>query len=275
MPQPAPVALVGDLLATQAKVHGAAAMLVDASVRDVEELVELGLPIWARYVRVRGADEGDASASSTCPVEVGGATIRPGDIVVLDADGAAVVEHERVAEVLDAARWRARRHERGQARASSQAGALSYDLDGLRAIVEEARDRAAARDRPHQPRRAADPEARGEPALLRRRPGDGGRGARGRSRSSCAAGATTSATASSSPSPTPRASAHWRCAPGARRRSSGGSAADRGGRARARAGATATRPRARLSLHRPRRPRRSSCSTRSSATRRRRSCARR
>ena len=52
MPEPAPVALVGDLLATQAKGRGVAAMLVDAAVRDVEELRELGLPIWARYVRV-------------------------------------------------------------------------------------------------------------------------------------------------------------------------------------------------------------------------------
>ena len=64
MPEPRPVALVGDLLATQAKAHGAAALLVDASVRDVEELVELGLPIWARWVRVRGADQGRARARS-------------------------------------------------------------------------------------------------------------------------------------------------------------------------------------------------------------------
>src|SRR5436305_269965 len=55
MPEPRPVALVGDLLATQAKARGAAAMLVDASVRDIETLAELGLPIWARWVRVRGA----------------------------------------------------------------------------------------------------------------------------------------------------------------------------------------------------------------------------
>src|SRR5580700_5677701 len=55
MPEPRPVALVGDLLATQAKVAGAAALLIDASVRDLEELAEMGLPIWARWVRVRGA----------------------------------------------------------------------------------------------------------------------------------------------------------------------------------------------------------------------------
>jgi 4-hydroxy-4-methyl-2-oxoglutarate aldolase len=133
MPEPAPVALIGDLLATQAKVHGAAAILVDASVRDLEELVELGLPIWARYVRVRGAVK-ETPGELDVPVQVGGATIRPGDIVVLDADGAAVVEHERVAEVLAGAR--AREENERVKRAKLQEGALSYDLDGLRAIVE-------------------------------------------------------------------------------------------------------------------------------------------
>ena len=39
-------------------------MLVDAAVRDVEELAELGLPIWARWVRVRGAAK-DCRARST------------------------------------------------------------------------------------------------------------------------------------------------------------------------------------------------------------------
>ena len=42
MPEPRAVALVGDLLATQAKAQGVAGMLIDASVRDTEELVELG-----------------------------------------------------------------------------------------------------------------------------------------------------------------------------------------------------------------------------------------
>ena len=134
MPEPAPVALVGDLLATQAKVHGAAAILVDASVRDFEELVELGLPIWARYVRIRGAVK-RTPGELDVPVEVGGATIRQGDIVVLDADGAAVVEQERVAEVLEGALEREANE--AEKRAKLQGGALSYDLDGLRAIVEQ------------------------------------------------------------------------------------------------------------------------------------------
>jgi 4-hydroxy-4-methyl-2-oxoglutarate aldolase len=134
MPEPRPIALVGDLLATQAKARGVAALLVDAAVRDAEELRELGLPVWARWVRVRGADK-KVPGTIAEPVEVGGATIRRGDVVVLDADGAVVVEQERVDEVLAAARARAAREV--EKRAKLQAGALSYDLDGLRALVEE------------------------------------------------------------------------------------------------------------------------------------------
>jgi 4-hydroxy-4-methyl-2-oxoglutarate aldolase len=133
MPEPRPVALVGELLATQAKAHGAAAMLIDASVRDMEELAEVGLPIWARWVRVKGADK-DTPGSIGEPVTVGGATIRQGDVLVLDADGVAVVEHERVAEVLEASRERAERERVKRARLEE--GALSYDLDNLRERVE-------------------------------------------------------------------------------------------------------------------------------------------
>jgi 4-hydroxy-4-methyl-2-oxoglutarate aldolase len=133
MPEPAPVALVGELLATQAERRGAAALLVDAAVRDVEELRELGLPVWARWVRVRGAEK-RAVGSIDETVEVGGAEIRPGDAVVLDADGVVVVSRERLETVLAAARDRAEREHAKRAQLS--AGSLSYDLDGLRQLVE-------------------------------------------------------------------------------------------------------------------------------------------
>ena len=133
MPEPEPVALVGELLATQAKGRGVAAMLVDAAVRDLEDLREVGLPIWARYVRVQGAEKRVPGVIGE-PVEVGGATIRQGDVVVLDVDGAVVVEQERVDEVLSAARDRAERER--EKRARLEAGELSYDLDGLRKLVE-------------------------------------------------------------------------------------------------------------------------------------------
>jgi 4-hydroxy-4-methyl-2-oxoglutarate aldolase len=126
MPEPRPVALLGDLLGTQAQVRGAVAVLVDAAVRDADELP---LPVWARWVRVRGAVKADHGELDV-PVTVGGALIRPGDVVVLDADGACVVAAERVAEVTAASL--AREEKERVKREQLQAGALSYDLDGLR-----------------------------------------------------------------------------------------------------------------------------------------------
>jgi 4-hydroxy-4-methyl-2-oxoglutarate aldolase len=133
MPRPEPVALLGDLLATQAKARGLAAVLVDAAVRDVDELVALGLPIWSRYVRARGADKAEVGAIDE-PVTIGDALVRAGDVVVLDADGALVVEPERLSEVLQAAR--ARSQQENATRAELEQGALSYDLYGLRDLVE-------------------------------------------------------------------------------------------------------------------------------------------
>jgi 4-hydroxy-4-methyl-2-oxoglutarate aldolase len=134
MPEPAPVALVGELLATQAAARGAAALLVDAAVRDAEELAGIGLPVWARWIRIRGATKTAVGAINE-PVQVGGCPIHPGDAIVLDADGCAVVGSVRVGEVLEAARERAEK-ERAK-RAALETGALSYDLDGLRALVED------------------------------------------------------------------------------------------------------------------------------------------
>ena len=135
MPEPEAVALMGDLLATQAKVHGAAAVLIDGAVRDVEELAEIGLPIWARFVRIRGATK-NAVGALDVPVTIGGQVIEPGDTVVLDADGVVVVAKSRADEVLAASLEREQYEVRK--RQQLQAGGLSYDLDGLRSKVEGA-----------------------------------------------------------------------------------------------------------------------------------------
>ena len=131
--EPAPVAFVGDLLATQARAQGVAGILVDGAVRDLDELAELGLPIWTRFVRAQGATKGEVGKLDV-PVVVGGAEIRPGDLVVMDCDGAVVVPADRVDEMLPAARERAERET--AVRQRYRDGDLSSDLQGLRALVE-------------------------------------------------------------------------------------------------------------------------------------------
>jgi 4-hydroxy-4-methyl-2-oxoglutarate aldolase len=133
MPEPAPVALIGELLATQVKVKKAAGILVDASVRDVSELVELGLPIWSRFIRVRGATKTKIGELNV-PVTVGGTQIASGDVVVMDADGAVCVERERVDAVLKASEERLVKE--ANLRKKLLAGEISYDLHGLRDYIE-------------------------------------------------------------------------------------------------------------------------------------------
>jgi len=136
MPELSPVALIGDLLATQVKVRKAAGILVDAAVRDVEELVELGLPIWTRFIRVKGATKTKVGELNL-PVKVGGTQISPSDILVLDMDGGVCVKRERLDEVLQASE--ARFEKEARMRERLQAGEMSYDIHGLREVVERER----------------------------------------------------------------------------------------------------------------------------------------
>jgi 4-hydroxy-4-methyl-2-oxoglutarate aldolase len=135
MPEPGPVTLIGELIATQAVRIGVAAILVDAAVRDVDELTDIGLPIWARWVRATGPTKVRPGTIDQ-PIRVGGVTVKFGDAVVLDADGAVVVPENDVDEVLANSKARATRE--FEARAQYQSGVLSYDRLGLRGKIDGA-----------------------------------------------------------------------------------------------------------------------------------------
>jgi 4-hydroxy-4-methyl-2-oxoglutarate aldolase len=136
MPESRPVSLLGELLATQCLARGVAGVLVDAAIRDAVAIRELGLPVWSRYVRARSATKTHVGELDV-PIDMGGATIAAGDLVVLDGDGALAVPAARVDEVVAAAAKRDAAEVLKRERYAN--GELSYDLDGLRAIVEGAR----------------------------------------------------------------------------------------------------------------------------------------
>jgi 4-hydroxy-4-methyl-2-oxoglutarate aldolase len=133
MPESRPVSLLGELLATQCVARGVAGVLVDAAIRDAVAIRELGLPVWSRYVRARSAAKNVVGELDE-PLELGGTTIASGDLIVLDGDGALAVPAGRAADVVRLA------SERDAAEASKREryrrGELSYDLDGLRRLVE-------------------------------------------------------------------------------------------------------------------------------------------
>ena len=247
MPEPAPVALIGDLLATQAKGRGVVAVLVDAAVRDVEDLRELGHAGVGALGARAWRRQGRPSATIDEPVSVGGMEIRAGRRRGARRRRRGVVPAERADEVLEASH-RARGEGARQARAAA----------GRRAVVGDRRAAGALRvsEIAHLgPVELLTPEGRGEPGVLRRRARHGGRGARRRRRSTSAAGATTSASRSSSPSPSTSGMAVPRPA---RVEPGGARAPRRRRRGRGpRRGMDRRRPRPRpvLPVPRPRRPR--------------------
>jgi 4-hydroxy-4-methyl-2-oxoglutarate aldolase len=127
MPVAAPVALFGDLLATQALTAGAVGVLVNAAVRDS---AALPLPVWARWRRCTGATKNSRGAVNV-RVTIGGTDIAPGDVLVLDDDGAACVAASDVDSVVAAARERIAKEDGLRKRWA--AGEFSYEAYGMRA----------------------------------------------------------------------------------------------------------------------------------------------
>jgi len=130
MLEAAPVALFGDLLATQALTAGAAGVLVNAAVRDSADLARLSMPIWARWRRATGATK-NSRGSVNVPVTIGGTEIVPGDVLVLDDDGATAITKSDVDSALTAVRERLTKEDGLRKRWA--AGELSYDAYGMRA----------------------------------------------------------------------------------------------------------------------------------------------
>ncbi|MCQ4120868.1 4-carboxy-4-hydroxy-2-oxoadipate aldolase/oxaloacetate decarboxylase [Rhodococcus tibetensis] len=96
---PSTAGMVGEIISSILLARGAAGLVVDAGVRDVRELRRLPLPVWSRTVSATGTTKGGPGWVNT-PVVAGGATVRPGDIVVGDDDGVVVVPRESAGEVL-------------------------------------------------------------------------------------------------------------------------------------------------------------------------------
>ncbi|MCC7008521.1 MAG: RraA family protein [Acidobacteria bacterium] len=97
------IAAMGNLMATGAKARGMAGVVLDGAIRDVWDIRRMGLTVFARSVSPRTAVGHYATVARDVPVECGGITVRPGDIIVGDEDGVVVVPQERAAEVLKAA----------------------------------------------------------------------------------------------------------------------------------------------------------------------------
>ena len=126
--------MFGELLAVSVRSRGCRGLVIDAGVRDVAELRDMSFPVWTRFVHAEGTTK-TGVGTVNLPVRCGGVEVRPGDIVVADDDGVAVVDRDRAGQVLEASRRRLEREEVTRSRLAK--GELGVDVYGFRERLEE------------------------------------------------------------------------------------------------------------------------------------------
>ena len=92
----------GDLMSLGAKTKGLAGLVIDACVRDADDLEAMNFPVFSRGLCIRGTSSVGGGTLDE-PIVIGGVTIHPGDIIVGDRDGVVVVAQDRLAEAIEKA----------------------------------------------------------------------------------------------------------------------------------------------------------------------------
>lgn len=93
-------AVFGELMCHTAAAAKLGGIIVDGAIRDIDGITRLGMPAFSRTVCPGSCDK-DGPGEINVPVSCGGAVVMPGDIIVGDADGIAVVPRANAAEIVE------------------------------------------------------------------------------------------------------------------------------------------------------------------------------
>jgi len=127
------MAILGDLLCLVCKTKGIEGIVLDGGVRDIEGIRELGFPVFAKGVIPVGPLK-DSPGSINTPIHCGGAHVAPGDLIVGDMDGVAVIPKARIQEVLEKGRAIVEKEEKMRERIRK--GEIIYDILGLGKLLQ-------------------------------------------------------------------------------------------------------------------------------------------
>ncbi len=98
----------GEILTEAARARGLAGLVIDGAVRDIDAIEASGFPVFSRGLAI-GSCTKERPGKLGAAIQLGGATVRPGDLVFGNADGLVIVEHDRIDEVYQAAAGRRRK----------------------------------------------------------------------------------------------------------------------------------------------------------------------
>jgi 4-hydroxy-4-methyl-2-oxoglutarate aldolase len=127
--------MVGDLLASSMIAHGAAGLVLDVGCRDVGDLIEMGFPVWSRAISAKGTIKATLGQVNT-PVVCAGAIVNPGDVVVADDDGVAIVPYANVDFAIAQSELRLAKETAKRERL--KAGEFGMDIENMRPWLEKA-----------------------------------------------------------------------------------------------------------------------------------------
>ena len=119
----------GDLLATLLRARGAAALVIDAGVRDIADLTRMRFPVWSKCISAQGTVK-ETVGDVNIPIVCAGQLVSPGDIVLADDDGVVIIERRAAQSILQAAAEREEKEARIRARYAT--GELGLDMNDMR-----------------------------------------------------------------------------------------------------------------------------------------------